>query len=352
MTLSNPQLAPGVHFFERDGLQIQIGINPKSALILEKSTGSQIFKLLSGTNSVSQICSKLNSAGFTKNSGENFLQHLEELGLLISGPTTQTYDDKNPVSGVQRLNLNRETASNHHAMKKRITCEIALHGAGRLGTTLGLLLVSSGYPNVTVHDSQLVKEDDLTPWGASRVDIGNRRDHTLRNLMERMIRGVSAHQNSLRFQAQHRIEILLPDQRADFPWIDATSADAFAAKDISYLFAATSSSAAVISSIITPGEQPCLRCLHLHRCDQDSAWARINLQVAAHNALDTAPIALVVRTALLVQETIDRWVDQDFTSDPSVATSGLMQLSLNPAKDETNPTYFQPGCGCRLDLSG
>jgi hypothetical protein len=352
MTLSNPQLAPGVHFFERDSSLIQIGINPKSALILEKTTGNEIFKLLSGSNSVSQICRKLNSVGFTESSSENFLQHLHNLGLLISGPTTQTYDDKNPVSGIQRLNLNRETTGNHLAMKQRISCEVSINGAGRLGSTLGLLLVSSGYPNVSVHDSQLVREDDLTPWGASRVDIGNRRDHTLRNLMERMIRGVSAHQNSLRFQAQHRIEILLPDQRADFPWIDATSADAFAANDISFLFAATSSSAAVISSVITPGEQPCLRCLHLHRCDQDSAWARINLQVAAHNALDTAPIALVVRTALLVQERIDRWIDQGVESGTSEGTSGLTQLSLKPVKDETNPTYFHPSCGCRLDLSG
>lgn len=352
MTLSNPQLAPGVHFFERNESQIQIGINPSSAIILDKHIGAQIFKLLSGNNSVAQICRELNQTGFTESSGENFLIQLANLGLLTSGPTIQTYDDKNPVSGLQRLNLNRETVGSHQAMKQRIACEIAIHGAGRLGTTLGVLLVSSGYPNITVRDPQLVREDDLTVWGASRVDIGNRRDHTARNLIERMIRGASSHKNSLRFQAQRRIEILLPDQRANFPWIDATSADTFAAKDTSYLFAATSSSASLISSIITPGHQPCLRCLHLHRCDQDPDWPRIELQVTAHNAVDTAPIALIVRTALLIQATINHWVDADLTTAAQNSAFSLMQLGLLPSQDETYPTYFHPTCGCRLDLSG
>jgi hypothetical protein len=352
MTLSNPQLAPGVHFFRRNESQIQIGINPNSAIILDTQIGKQIFQLLSGNNSVAQICQKLNQTGFTESSGKNLLIQLANLGLLTSGPTTQTYDDKNPVTGIQRLNLNRETAGSHQAMKQRIGCEIAIHGAGRLGTTLGLLLVSSGYPNITVHDSQLVREDDLTPWGASRVDIGNRRDHTARNLMERMIRGASSHKNSLRFQAQRRIEILLPDQRANFPWIDATSADSFTAKDISYLFAATSSSAGIVSSVITPGIAPCLRCLHLHRCDLDPAWPRIELQVAAHSAIDTAPIGLIIRTALLIQSAINDWVDQDLTDRDKSPDSHLMQLGLLPDQDETYPTYFHPTCGCRLDLSG
>ena len=351
MTLSNPQLAPGVHFFERNESQIQIGINPTSAIILDTGIGKQILHLLSGNNSVAQICHQLNQKGFTESSGKSFLIQLANLGLVTSGPTTQTYDDKNPVSGIQRLNLNRETAGRHQVMRQRIACEIAIHGAGRLGTTLGLLLVSSGYPNVTVHDSQLVREDDLTPWGASRVDIGNRRDHTARNLMERMIRGASAHKNSLRFQAQRRIEILLPDQRANFPWIEATSADSLAARDITYLFAATSSDTSVVSSVITPGKAPCLRCLHLHRCDQDPAWPRIELQVAAHNAVDTAPIGLIIRTALLIQAAINGWVDQDLTDTAPGAASNLTQLGLLPSQDETYPTYFHPTCGCRLDLS-
>ena len=127
MTISNPQLAPGVHFFERDEFQIQIGINPSSAIILDKQIGKQIFQLLSGNNSVAQICLELNQAGFTVSSGKNFLIQLANLGLLTSGPTTQTYDDKNPVSGLQRLNLNRETVGSHQAMKARIACEIAYY---------------------------------------------------------------------------------------------------------------------------------------------------------------------------------------------------------------------------------
>ena len=346
MKITNPKLRPGVRLYDRSHTQIQIGIDPDSALVVDKKVGQTIGRLLTGAHSNSEICKQLVEAGHDLQSSENFLRNLIALGLVEPGPITATYDLQNPVSEIQRLNLARETSGDLDQIAKRIACEISIRGAGRLGMTVCLLLASAGFPNITVHDSTLVSESDLTPWGASRIDLGIRRDSVAKNLVERMIKGVSAHKNYLRYRSTQKIELLMPDQRADFPWISATSADRLVATDTAHLFAVTSSRASLISSVIIPGETPCLRCLHLHRCDQDSQWPIIDLQVSQNPTIDSAPISLVLNTAMEVVRLITAWVDTVESAD-----SHLIKLGLGLSSAETYPTFFHPSCGCRWDLT-
>jgi hypothetical protein len=346
MKITNPKLAPGVRLYERSPVEIQIGINPRSAIVVDKKVGETIRRLLTGAHSVSDVCNQLALEGHDLQSSENFINTLIELGLVEPGPISATYDQQNPVSEIQRLNLLRETNGDLDLINQRIGCEISIRGASRLGMTVCLLLASAGYPNITVHDSTLVSESDLTPWGASRLDLGVRRDTVAKTLVERMIRGASAHKNSLRFRANRKIEILLPDQRADFPWISATSADQLVATDTPHLFATTSSNLSVISSIIQPGETPCLRCLHLHQCDQDPGWPLIDLQVSRNPVIDSANISLILKTAVEVVHIVSGWVDSADIKSSHVIRLGNALNSL-----ETYPTFFHPSCGCRWDLT-
>jgi molybdopterin/thiamine biosynthesis adenylyltransferase len=344
MKTTNPKLAPGVRLYERGQTQIQIGINPSSALVIDRQVGEVIAKLLTGAHSIPEICQQLALLGHDFQSSENFLNQLVELGLVEPGPIAATYDIQNPVSEIQRLNLSRETSGDLDAINRRIGCEISIRGAGRLGMTVCLLLASAGFPNITVHDSAVVSESDLTPWGASRIDIGMRRDVVAKNLVERMIRGVSAHKNFLRYRSNQKIEILLPDQQADFPWISATSADALVATDTPHLFAVTSSRESLVSSVIDPGQTPCLRCLHLHRCDQDPQWPIIDLQISQNPVVDSAGITLILRTAMELTRIISAWIDS-----PETLESHLLKLSQTSSVVETYPTFFHPSCGCRWD---
>ena len=346
MKISNPRLAPGVRLYVRGKSQVQIGLDPSSALVVDKRVGETIGKLLTGAHSMSEICNHLNLEGHDLQSSKNFLSTLGELGLVQAGPATATYDRHNPVSEIQRLNLFRETSGDLDSITNRIGCEISIRGAGRLGMTVCLLLASAGFPNLTVHDATLISESDLTPWGATRIDIGIRRDQVAKNLIERMVRGFSSHKNSLRYRANLKIEILLPDQRADYPWISAMSADELVAADTPHVFAISSTNSSIISSVIEPGNNPCLRCLHLHRCDQDPHWPRIDLQVAQNPIVDSASIALILKTALEVVRIVSSWVD-----NPETNASQINKLAADRTQVETYPTFFHPSCGCRWDLT-
>ena len=346
MLIANPQLAPGVHFYRRSDSRMQIGINPNTSLVIDIQIGRQLSQLLDGNNSLTQICNVLAESGVDQTSSQNFLLQMLHLGLVTPGPIRQTHYEKNPVDAIQRHNLNRETRGDLGVIKRRVECEISINGAGRLGTTLCLILASSGFPNIKVRDTKLVSENDLTPWGASRLDIGVRRDQVARLLVERITRGAYNHQNSFRFKASKKLEIFLPEQRADFPWIDATCADLLTGEDQPYLFASIAGESSLISQVIKPGSEPCLRCRHLHLVDQDSDWPLIDLQISQQAELDTAPISLVVRTALAIQRCIENWVDLDDSYSPAE----LKVLTAN-SPDETYPTHFHPSCGCRWDLT-
>ena len=346
MKISNPKLAPGVRLYERGRTQVQIGIAPESALVVDKKVGEIVGKLLTGAHSIPEICSHLVDAGHDLGSSESFLKQMVELGLVEPGPIAATYNQQNPVSEIQRLNLARETSGDLEQINRRIRCEISIRGAGRLGMTVCLLMASAGFPNITVHDSVVVSESDLTPWGASRIDIGIRRDVVAKNLVERMIRGAASHKNELRYKSNQRIEVLLPDQRADFPWISATSADQLVATDTAHLFATTSSRSSLISSVIYPGTTPCLRCMHLHRCDQDPQWPIIDLQVSRNPVVDSAGISMILKTAMEVVRIVSDWVDKAESTD-----SYLLKLGKGLNAAETYPTFFHPSCGCRWDVT-
>ena len=346
MKISNPKLAPGVRLYERGRTQVQIGIDPESALVVDKKVGEIVGRLLTGSHSIPEICNHLVDAGHDLSSSESFLKQMVELGLVEPGPIAATYNQQNPVSEIQRLNLSRETSGDLEQINRRIRCEISIRGAGRLGMTVCLLMASAGFPNITVHDSVVVSESDLTPWGASRIDIGIRRDVVAKNLVERMIRGAASHKNELRYKSNQRIEILLPDQRADFPWISATSADQFVATDTAHLFATTSSGSSLISSVIYPGTTPCLRCMHLHRCDQDPQWPILDLQVSRNPVVDSAGISMILKTAMEVVRIVSDWVDKAESTD-----SYLLKLGKGLNAAETYPTFFHPSCGCRWDVT-
>ena len=131
--ITNPKLGPGVRLYERSQTQIQIGINPNSALVVDKRVGEAIGRLLTGANSISEICNQLVEAGHDLQSSENFLGQLIALGLVEPGPIAATYDLQNPVSEIQRLNLARETSGGLDQIANRIGCEVSIGGAGRLG---------------------------------------------------------------------------------------------------------------------------------------------------------------------------------------------------------------------------
>ena len=344
MTISFPKLSPGVHIFVRDSETLQIGLDPNSALIVDAKLLRLLLPLLDGHHSFDELVKSAQANQIDITSMINFLELLESATLLTCDPASNELSTNFATNEITRISLQREARNNSNKMLRRATTEISIYGAGRLGTTISLLLASSGYPILRVIDSHSVNAADVTPWGASRIDIGVRRDQVAMQIIERVSRGSSGRNAYLKFSPKNRLAILVPDQVADSPWMDPLATEQFLANDIPHMVAALATKECHVSSMILPGQTPCIRCAYQLQCDIDPAWPRIAQQLMSKVSQDLATSTLVMRSALFVVHQIDQWIETE-----TVSANQIHVLRQNESDVMALPTALHPSCGCAWD---
>lgn len=353
MNILYPTLAPGVHVFHRSAAEVQIGIDPASAIIADAKLMQQLLPLLVGTNALTTILSEATKLGFDEDSVLNFLDLLAGLTLLVDADTSTTNRARKGTTNQQRINLLRETSGNQKAIESRALTEIEIRGAGRLGTTICLLLAGAGFPNIRVTDSNPTSISDITPWGASRLDIGSRREIVALQIMERVTKGITNHNNYLRFDSDKKLVVLVPDQTLDFPWFDPMSTDELMGEGTPHLIAAPATNESHVSPVIVPGESPCIRCSYYRECDIDPAWPNICKQFYGLPPQDLAPVNLIFRTALAAVSRISDWIDGISQSNSENHTrftnAQTMKVYNNSSDYEFEESQFHPSCGCAWD---
>ena len=344
VNISFPTLAPGVHVFNRDEKTVQIGIDPATSIVADTEVIRALLPVLTGTFSISEIVAHAATFDLDEASVINFLELLQSLTLLINNEPELSSRARNSVNDFQRHNLLRETKSAANVIDRRSLTEIEIQGAGRLGTTICMLLASAGFPSIRVIDPQVTSTSDLTPWGATRLDVGNRRDLVAMQIMERIAKGATSHNNYLRFRSDRKLVILVPDQNSDFPWFNPLLTDSLMADGTPHLFAASATNESHIGPITIPGEVPCTRCNYYRHCDIDPAWQLVSQQLTTSPVRDLASIDLIVRTALATVEKVASWIDSEF-----IPSTDVQRLFRNKTQIESEHIEFHPKCGCAWD---
>lgn len=312
-TMTMRSLSPGTHLLTRSDGSVQIGIDPDRCLVVPSHSVPALRGWLNGTDEV-QVPAGLRA----------LLQATAEPGDAA-------------MDAVQRVNLRKFPA---HASA---WTEVQVHGLGRLGMTVALVLAGSGLPHVRAFDSRAVTMDDITPWGASRIDVGGRRDHVFATIMGR-VRRDAVHRQIYPARTERALAVYAADQKADWPWFDPSLADDSVARDTPHIIATATARAAAVSSIITPGAGGCLRCSFEARADLDAEWPLLSAQIATKVAIDTAPLALIASTALTVVSRVLTWLVDGATEAPSLTTVRW------PGYDTINdPWPAHPRCGCSWD---
>jgi hypothetical protein len=344
MAISFPALAPGVHVFHRDDSKAQIGIDPATAIVTDEVVIRALLPYLTGAYSTSEVLTYAATHDLDEDSVLSFLELLHSLTLLIDNSPSFPIKLKKTVSEHQYQNLLRETKQELKCVERRSLTEIEIRGAGRLGTTICLFLASAGFSNIRIIDSRPTSSDDLTPWGASRIDLGARRDQVAAQIVERISKGFSNHNNYLRFRPEAKLVVLVPDQNADFPWLDPLTADSVMAEGTPHMFTALATNESHISEVIVPGKSPCIRCSYYTLCDIDPAWPAIYQQLSNRTGQDLAATEQVIRTALATVEIISNWIDS------GISELGIVhKLKRDFVGQITEQTEFHPSCGCAWD---
>ena len=346
MKNARPHLVPGIPVLWRDASHIQIGLHPLHSVILDSNLGSALLELCDGQTTCEAIVRKLTRTGASKEQCEQMLTLMMRnrlLGNLSSNPTASDGKEFAAISrtDTSRILMQRELAHQAEHASQRNRTAVHIHGLGRLGMTITSALASAGFIHLRVHDSALITAQDVTTFGASRIDIGNRRDFVALQIIERVQAGVTSRNHAMKHKPPHELHVYAPDAAADYPWFDYALGQECMSQDMPHLVATLARQSALVTSVITPGVTGCLRCLHLHNADHDHTWPLINAQLVGRTAPDLSPIGLVVQTALQVVESVTRWVD-DGTTD----ANQIMRFTWPNQRIGLMANKPHPECGC------
>ena len=265
----------------------------------------------------------------------------KEIALSILPQQDCAVDVPDDVTPEHLIAMHREQLEPNE-LSKRVDTEIVIIGAGRMGTTIAVLLANAGYPTIRVHDKQPVTLADVTTWGASRIDVGMRRDFTAHLIIERIYRGTWPRILRKMQTATRKLVILCPDPVADWPWFAPNLTDDLISKDQPHIVVASSPSNVHFSSVIVPGKSACMRCHDAHLTEIDSAWPLITSQLIGRPMLDVTPSGLILYAAHFITQAVHRWV-----IEKQADANRLWDIAWPSFNATYNSMSVHPACGCQ-----
>lgn len=336
-----PRISPSVHLLTRSKTEIQLGLDPNNSIRMPTAF-REILNHCNGSTKISEILEMAQKNEIDTASTLQILKLLIELNLLVidlGGLKTLSTNEISHLNDAQRSTINQSNAT-----KNRIKARITIIGAGRIGSTLALLLGNSGFANLRIIDYQLTKRTDLLPWGASRVDVGIRRDYVTQTLLERVYPGQLKSMRLKESLSKPDLFIFAPDPIADFPWLSPELADKALRTDTPFIVVASCPTSSIITSILYPGISGCIRCYHHSQIDRDPAWLQLTTQLIGRVIPDPTPVDLVLQTAHFAFNVVTNWID---TKENSLNT--WWQYSRQGISEFEN--YLHVNCGCIWQLT-
>jgi hypothetical protein len=340
--MSIPQFAHGVHVLWRSRDEIQFGIDPNRQVRVCAKIAAHLIANCTGQITTAEIEASALRKQLNVCELQITMARLLHNGLLFS--QSDAVEQSMPVNFVdnQQTELTRNRQLGIQEQRNRSNTEIEIHGAGRLGTTVALLLAHAGYVNFRIYDEQLVTISDVTAWGASRVDVGARRDHTALLIVDRIYRGTWPRMLRSQKRGTRRIVILCPDPIGDSPWFAPNLTDEVIAEDSPHIIATTGARCALVSTVLQPNKTGCLRCHNARLTDLDPSWPLLTSQLIGRPMLDLAPANLILHAGTAVVEVVNDWV-----ASQSYDRSGLWSINWPTLAKNYIAIDTHSACGCQ-----
>ncbi|MDQ1705928.1 MAG: hypothetical protein QOF18_2294 [Frankiaceae bacterium] len=337
-----PQLKPALRRVWRDGETLQLGVEPPHAVMLTGLGPAelQLLDLLDGSRETGAVVEHAASLGLDAAAARALLERLARAGLLDDGGTDARSDQRDQ----QRLQPDRLSLSLRHrnagaadmVLARRRRAAVTVHGAGRVGATVGTLLGAAGVGRISCVDERSVRTADLSPAGICD-DVTASRGAAAAARISRCAPSTLTHTAPF---ASPTLVIVAPAASVAPPETLAT------VRRHPHVLVAIRETTAAVGPFVVPGRTPCIRCLELSRSDRDRQWPSIAAQlIAAGRAPEPCDVALATLAASLVTLHALAWIDSDRTDLPPSA-GGVLELGLSDIRLRRRSLAAHPACGC------
>jgi bacteriocin biosynthesis cyclodehydratase domain-containing protein len=324
-------LRPGVRVLWRGPGTSQIGIDPRCAVVLEGLDPVQqgLLEQLPRLGGEPELNAYARGLGVGRAPVRALMDRLEERGYVIRGvPLHDSPDERY---------WHLAAVAGHERTRMRRTAHVVVSGLDQLGLRIAQILAQAGVGTVVLDDERPVTLDDLGVAGYRPPDLARPR----RERAFALLRSASP------MTALSAAGGALPDLvvLVQHGAVDPVRTRPLMREDVMHLPVLVRELDVVVGPLVRPGEGPCLRCLDLHRTDEDPRWPAVATQVTTSPPAGTETSLVWLGAALAAHQVLA------VADGRGVLVAGT---SLEVSATYPLPRYREwavhPECGC-VELS-
>ncbi|WP_203795164.1 hypothetical protein [Actinoplanes couchii] len=340
--LPRPTLIPGLARVWRDPGELQLGLGPGHAVLIQlpDPRAAGVLDLLDGNSPERLILARAAERGVPPDQAIALIDLLRRAGLVM--PAAALLPATLPTGVRQRLTCEAAALALRSAgsgdpsparvLRRRRTARVVISGRGRLGAPIAVALAEAGIGHVFPDLSGVVGPAEITGSPLGPQDVGSPRRSAVEAAVLRVVPGTSVH--PVRTSPASLVIQLTHDEPP------ALVAAGHAARRQPHLAAVLRDGVAVVGPLVPESGAPCLNCLDLHRRARDEGWA------GATGPLTDAPEPGTVATLLAATAYA--------TAQALAFLDGVTPETLGAAVEISEPGRFRrrtwpphPDCGCR-----
>jgi bacteriocin biosynthesis cyclodehydratase domain-containing protein len=333
-----PVLKPALRQVWRDASTLQLGLEPRRAVVLEGlgPPDSRLLDLLDGSRDVATVFTDASSLGCPPERAVRLIELLAAADALDEAPPT----DPRLTPDLLALSLlHPGPGAAARVLARRRQARIAVHGAGRVGGSVVTLLAAAGIGRLDVVDEGPVRPVDLAPAGIREQGAATRATAVTAPLRRRS----AALSVTTGGCGDSDVAVVAPTTSMPAPEVLA------AVRSRPHVLVTVRETTAAVGPFVVPGATACLRCLHLARADRDPRWAAMTAQLTgATRGVEACDVVLATLAAALAVTQVLCYVDAGADGRPPRPSTagGVLAIDLADGRLRRRSVAAHPSCGC------
>ena len=338
--MARPVLLPGLRRLWRNRHAVQLGTDPRRAVVLEFDDPAlaRVLDLLDGSRTDQAVLREAAELGVPEPATEALLGTLRERGLTLDAASLVPAGVPEPArrwlaGEVAALALSGD-ANPAAVIRRRAAARVLVTGYGRLAVPIAAALAGAGVGHVDPVLTGLTRDEDTGIGGLLPVDTGRPRATAAADAVTRVAPTASIRP--------------LRDGTATFVVLVGSSRPAsltaltYARLRLPHLAVEVRDGIVVVGPLVPPAGSPCLNCLDLHRRDRDPAWPALVAQLAT-GPESPAPVAV---TTLLAATGYAADAVLAYLDGAGPAAAGTTIEVAGPGREQRRTWTTHPRCDC------